>query len=144
MTANIKERSFFSYLILSVITFGIYPIVFWHKMSKEVEVLCEGDGNKTMKFVFVWLLNFVTFGIAGLVWRAKLAQRLKENAARYNIKFAESAGLVVVYELLILVAGPVIARYIIVKNFNAMGAAFNEYNGLVDANADDDVFADAE
>lgn len=142
MTAKINERSFITFLILSVITFGIYPIVYWHKISKDVEILCEGDGAKTMKYVFVWLLNFVTFGIAGIVWRAKLAQRLKENAARYNLKFSESAALVVVYDILILFVGPFIARYVIVKNFNAMAVAFNEYNGLEDAN--DDVFANAE
>ncbi|MBE6802602.1 MAG: DUF4234 domain-containing protein [Ruminococcaceae bacterium] len=142
MTAKINERSFISFLILSVITFGIYPIVYWHKISKDVEILCEGDGRKTMKYVFIWLLNFVTFGIAGIVWRAKLAQRLKENAARYDIKISESAALVVVYELLIILVGPFIARYVIVKNFNALAVAFNEYNGLTDA--DDDVFADAE
>ena len=81
MTAKINERSFLSFLILSVITFGIYPIVYWHKISKDVEILCEGDGRKTMKYVFIWLLNFVTFGIAGIVWRAKLAQRLKEKCS---------------------------------------------------------------
>jgi hypothetical protein len=95
-----------------------------------------------MKYVFVWLLNMVTFGIAGIVWRAKLAQRLKENAARYNLKFSESAALVVVYDILVLFVGPFIARYVIVKNFNAMAVAFNEYNGLEDVS--NDVFADAE
>ena len=142
MTAKIDERSFTSYLILSVITLGIYPIVFWHKISKQVETLCEGDGKKTMKFVFEWLLNFITFGIAGLVWRAKLAQRLKDNAARYNIRISESAGIVVVSDLLVPCVGFFVARYVLVKNFNAMGAAFNEYNGLV-TNVDD-VFADVE
>ena len=141
MTYKIEERSFLAYLILSVVTFGIYPIVFWHKISKEVATLCEGDGKKTMKYVFIWLLNFVTFGIAGIVWRAKLAQRLKENAARYEIRIAESAALVTVYNLVIPVVGPFIAKYIIVKNFNAMGAAFNEYNGLADDNTDD-IYAD--
>ena len=142
MTAKINERSFLSFLIVSVITFGIVPIVDWHKISKYVEILCEGDGRKTMKYVFIWLLNFVTFGIAGIVWRAKLAQRLKENAARYDIKISESAALVVVYELLIILVGPFIARYVIVKNFNVLAVAFNEYNGLADA--EDDIFADAE
>ncbi len=130
MTAKIKERSLLSLLILSVITFGIYPIVFWHKISKEVALLCEDDGKKTMKYVFVWLLNFITFGIAGIVWRAKLAQRLKDNAARYDLRFSESGALAAFYNILVPFVGPLINRFILIKNMNAMGAAFNEYNGL--------------
>ena len=94
MTYKIEERSFLAYLILSVVTFGIYPIVFWHKLSKEVNVLCEGDGKKTMKYVFVWLLNIITLGIFGLVWKCKLTNRLRENASRYGLKFSESGALV--------------------------------------------------
>ena len=133
MTGKIKERSVLSLLLFSVLTLGIYPIVFWNKVSKEVELLCEGDGKKTMKYVFVWLLNFITFGLAGVVWRAKLAQRLKENAARYDLRFSESGALTAFYEVVLFIAfliGPCITRFILIKNLNAMGAAFNEYNGL--------------
>ncbi len=140
MTSKIEERSFLAYCCLSVITFGIYPIIFWHKISTRVNILCEGDGQKTMKFVFIWLLNHVTFGIAGLVWRAKLAQRLKNNAARYNLKFSESAAMIVLYDLLIPWVGFFIPRYILVKNYNALAKGFNEYNGL--EGRVDNVFAD--
>lgn len=136
MTTKIKERSVLSLLLFSVMTFGIYPIVFWNKVSKEVELLCEGDGKKTMKYVFVWLLNFITFGIAGIVWRAKLAQRLKENAARYNLRFSESGALAAFYDVVVLIVGPIINRFILIKNLNAMGIAFNEYNGLETETAD--------
>ena len=136
MTTKIKERSILSLLLFSVMTFGIYPIVFWNKVSKEVELLCEGDGKKTMKYVFVWLLNFITFGIAGIVWRAKLAQRLKENAARYNLRFSESGALAAFYDVVVLIVGPIINRFILIKNLNAMGIAFNEYNGLETETAD--------
>ena len=136
MTTKIKERSVLSLLLFSVMTFGIYPIVFWNKVSKEVELLCEGDGKKTMKYVFVWLLNFITFGIAGIVWRAKLAQRLKENAARYNLRFSESGALAAFYDVVVLIVGPIINRFVLIKNLNAMGIAFNEYNGLETETAD--------
>lgn len=144
MTATIKERSFLALLLFGVLTFGIYPIVYWTKISNDVNTLCEGDGQKTMKYVFVWLLNFVTLGIFGLVWKFKIAQRLKDNAPRYNIKFSESGALVLLFTLLIPVVGSFIGMYIIVKNFNAMGVAFNEYNGLVDETAQEYVFTDAE
>ena len=130
MSSCIKQRSFITLFILGILTLGIYPIVFWHKLSKEVNVLCEGDGKKTMKYVFVWLLNIVT---------------LKENASRYGLKFSESGALVVVLcTVFFPIGGLFIAHCIMIKNFNAMGAAFNEYNGLIDEKAKNSVFADVD
>ena len=44
------------------------------------------------------------------------------------------------------IAGPSIARYTIIKNYNAIGEAFNEYNGLADPEDENKVhlFADEE
>ncbi len=136
MVSAIKERGMVSYILLSIVTLGIYHIVFWNKISKDVNALCEGDGKKTMKYIFCFLLNIVTVGIFGFVWKYKLAKRLQENAARYDLKFSESGALVVV---LAIVLHPV-AQAVLVKNFNAMAVAYNDYNGLVDDT--DDVFAD--
>ncbi len=148
MTSNIKKRNYVTYLLLSIITFGIYHIIFWNKISKEVNVLCEGDGKKTMKYVFAWLLSFVTFGIFGVIWKCKLIDRLKTNASRYDLKFSEGKGIVAVLSTvgLLFLAGPSIARYVIIRNYNAIGEAFNEYNGLADPDEDKKVhfFADDE
>ncbi len=137
MSSCIKHRSFISYLILSCLTLGIYSIVFWHKISKEVNVLCEGDGKKTMKYVFVWLLNIVTLGIFGLVWKCNLANRLRKNAERYNLRFSESGALMVVLcTVFFPIGGLLIAHWALIKNFNAMGNAFNDYNGIIDESAE--------
>lgn len=144
MSSCIKQRSYLVLFILGFLTLGIYPIVFWHKFSKEVNVLCEGDGKKTMKYVFVWLLNFITFGIFGLVWICKLTNRLKENASRYGLKFSESGALIVVLcTIFFPVGGLFIAHALLIKNFNAMGKAFNDYNGLIDESVERSLFYDA-
>ena len=138
MAANIKKRNYVSYFILSIITFGIYHIVFWNKISKEVNLLCEGDGKKTMKYIFALLLSIPTLGIFGIIWKAKLAERLKTNAPRYDLKFSEGKGVLAVLSTagLLFLAGPAIGHYVLIKNFNAIGNAFNEYNGLTDPDAD--------
>ncbi len=140
MVSPIKERSLFTCILVGLITFFIYPIVFWTKLSKDVNTLCEGDGKKTMKYVFIWLLNFITFGIAGFVWKIKLIGRLQANAARYNLRFSEGTGMGFALSLLL---GPLLPQIVIVKNFNKLAIAYNEYNGLVDENTDD-AFADKE
>lgn len=138
MVSAIKERGMVSYVILSVLTLGIYHIVFWTKLSKDVNALCEGDGKKTMKYVFCWLLNIVTLGIFSFVWKYKLAKRLQNNAARYDLRISESGALVVV--LSIVFAFFPVAQAVLVKNFNALAKAYNDYNGLEVKN--ESIFAD--
>ena len=141
MAANIKKRNYVSYLLLSIITFGIYHIIFWNKISKEVNALCEGDGKKTIKYIFALLLSIPTLGIFGIIWKCKLAERLKNNASRYDLKFSEGKGVLAVLSTagLLFLAGPSIGHYVLIKNFNAIGEAFNEYNGLADPDADEKV-----
>ena len=90
------ERSIVGYYFYSIITLGIYSLVFWGKYSKDVNDLCEGDGKKTMKFKYVMLLSIITVGIFWFVWRYQLAKRLKENAERYDLKFREGGVAVVI------------------------------------------------
>ncbi len=140
MVNAVKERSFLAYILLSILTFGIYPIVYWTKISNEVNVLCEGDGKKTMKYVFAWLLNIVTFGIFGIIWEYQLAKRLQENAARYNLNFSEGGATVAVLDtvgMLFFGLGRTVASFVMTKNFNKIVVAFNEYNGLKDVEADE-------
>ena len=138
MVNAIKERSFLAYVLLSIITFGIYPIIYWTKISNEVNILCEGDGKKTMKYVYAWLLNIPTLGIFGLVWEYQLAQRLKENASRYNLRFCEGGGIILVLDILLIhLFGRMIASFVMTKNFNKIAVEFNNYNGLQDAEAEE-------
>lgn len=133
---NVKERSLVAYYLFSILTLGIYALVFWGKYTKDVDKLCQGDGKKTMKFKFVVLLSIVTFGIYGLIWRYKLTKRLNENAERYELKFSESGALVVVFTIFGLVLGD----FILIKNFNKMAKAYNDYNGLADVDADKRIY----
>ncbi len=133
---NMKERSLVAYYLFSFLTLGIYALVFWGKYTKDVNDLCEGDGKKTMKFKYVVLLSIITVGIFGLVWRCKLANRLQENAERYDLKFSEGGALVVIFSILGLVLGD----FILIKNFNKMAKAYNDYNGLADPDADKKIY----
>lgn len=142
MKSMVKERSIFSFYFFSIITLGIYAIVFWHKLGKDVDTLCEGDGKKTMKYVPAWLLSIITLTVMNFVWMSKLAKRLNENAERYGLRFSESGGTIVACMLLCAPAYPAV----IIKNFNKMAKAYNDYNGLEDPEADKKVnlFADDE
>lgn len=133
MDARIPKKSVFKFFLLSIITLGIYAIVFWHKLGKNVNSLCEGDGKKTMKYGFAFFLSVITFGVYGIIWKVKLAERLKVNAERYELMIPEGGTEIALFSTLGLIAlgaGIPISSFIIIKNYNMIANAFNAYNDL--------------
>ena len=133
MDARIPKKSVFKFFLLSAITLGIYAIVFWHKLGKNVNSLCEGDGKKTMKYGFAFFLSVITFGVYGIIWKVKLAERLKVNAERYELMIPEGGTEIALFSTLGLIAlgaGIPISSFIIIKNYNMIANAFNAYNNL--------------
>ena len=133
MDARIPKKSVFKFFLLSIITLGIYAIVFWHKLGKNVNSLCEGDGKKTMKYGFAFFLSVITFGVYGIIWKVKLAERLKVNAEHYELMIPEGGTEIALFSTLGLIAlgaGIPISSFIIIKNYNMIANAFNAYNNL--------------
>ena len=133
MDARIPKKSVFKFFLLSIITLGIYAIVFWHKLGKNVNALCEGDGKKTMEYGFAFFLSVITFGVYGIIWKVKLAERLKVNAERYELMIPEGGTEIALFSTLGLIAlgaGIPISSFIIIKNYNMIANAFNAYNDL--------------
>ncbi len=44
------NRNFFLVLLLSIVTFGIYPLYLVHCFSKETNTACAADGKSTTGF----------------------------------------------------------------------------------------------
>jgi len=128
----IKKRGLGGLIILSIVTFGIYGLYWIHKLAKDVNAICEGDGKKTGGLLKLWLLSMITFGIYALVWMYMLGDRLQDNGPKYNQTFKESGGTVLLWYLLgsLIIVGPFIAMHIIIKNTNALA---DEYNKKVTA-----------
>ncbi len=79
-----QRRSIIKYILLNIITYGIYSIVMLHKIGKEIEKICEDDSESYMSFVCAWLLGFVTFGIYPCYWWYKQTNRLMNHVYRYK------------------------------------------------------------
>ncbi|MBR2876617.1 MAG: DUF4234 domain-containing protein [Clostridia bacterium] len=133
MDARIPKKSIFKFFLLSCITLGIYAIFFWHKLGRNINTLCEGDGKRTMKYGFAFFLSVITFGIYGIIWKIKLAERLKVNAERYELIIPEGGlivGLFSTLGIIALGAGIPISSFIVIKNYNMIADAYNKYNDL--------------
>lgn len=126
----IKERNFWTYFFLSLITCGIYGIVFMYGWTEENNRVCAGDGKDSFNYIVVLLLTIITCGIYFYVWVYKMAQRLQDNAPRYGLMLNESGSSVLLFTILgsFIGIGPLIGEYFMIKNQNILAAAYNAYN----------------
>ena len=127
------DRGIASYIILSIITCGIYGYYFIYKMAHDVNLACDGDGESTTGLGMFIVLSFITCGFYAYYWYYKLGNRLADNAPRYGLSFREDGTTVLLwclFGLLVCGIGPFIGMYILIKNSNLICGAYNRQNGL--------------
>lgn len=125
---QIKEnRSLVTFILLTLVTCGIYVYYFIYKLAQDTNTVCAGDGEETAGLLKFILLSFVTCGIYSYIWYYKLGNRYANNAARYGLSFQENGTTVLLWMLFgaFIVVGPFIACHILFKNMNALAHAYN-------------------
>ena len=128
------DRSLVAYILLTIITCGIYGYYFVYTMARDVNVACEGDGEQTSGLLVFILLSFITCGFYAYYWYYKLGNRLCANAPRYGMAFQENGTTILLWCVVGLIAcgiGPFVGMYILIKNTNAICAAYNRENGFM-------------
>lgn len=127
------DRSLIAYILLNLITCGIYGWYFLYALARDVNVVCAGDGKTTAGLVKLILLSFITCGIYSFFWYYNLGNRLSANAPRYGLNFQENGTTVLLWMVLgsmLCGIGPFIAMHIIIKNTNALCGAYNYQHGI--------------
>lgn len=117
------NRSFVAFLLLSIITCGIYSLFFWHSYVKDVNTICAGDGKNTRGVLAMILLSIITCGIYGIVWTYGMQKRLSENAARYNAGVIAGGGTVLLWSIVgafFFGIGTFVATYIQIDSLNRL------------------------
>lgn len=128
-----EDRNFVLYVVLTIITCGIYGLVFLYSMIQDVNTVCDGDGEHTRGLLGLILLSLVTCGIYSFYWYYCLGNRLANNASRYGMSFQENGTTVLLWLVigsLLCGLGTWVATYIIIKNCNQLCAAYNRAHGI--------------
>lgn len=123
------NRGLLKFLLLSLITFGIYPLVFFSSISSDINVIASRyDGKKTMHFLLMSLIiTPITFGIGALVWSHRISDRIGGELARRGIAYSFSAGDFWLWEVLgsLIVIGPLVYTHKLAQAMNLLCANYN-------------------
>lgn len=77
-----KKRSGVLFTFLSLITLNIYCLVVINKIRKEVDYFTN---KKSKPFWPIWILGFISLGIAPLIYVSLLSNRIEEKARQLEI-----------------------------------------------------------
>ena len=120
----LKKKNIALYIILNIVTLGIYRFFFWYKWTKDVDKLCEGDDKESANYFLVLLLNVFSLGINVPVWNYQMAERLFQKADDYGVEI-KHGGLFIMIWKLIPFLGSFIANMMKIVYFNKFVDAYN-------------------
>ncbi len=123
------NRGLFKFIILSILTLGIYGIVVLSSVSTDINIIASRyDGKKTMHYCLVlFVFSWLTMGIVPLVWSHKISARIGAELKRRNINYSFGAGSFWGWGFfgIIILVGPFIYLHKLLKSMNLLSADFN-------------------
>lgn len=124
--------SFLKMVLLSCVTCGIYSIYAFCKFTKNVNILCEGDGRESYNYFVVILLGILTCGIYTFYWIYQQAQRMYDIAPKYKCRINITGTKMLLWDTFgnLIIIGPLVVWYYMLKNMNQLVEQFN--HGVID------------
>lgn len=123
----IQRREFWTVLLLSIVTCGIYSYYWVYQTTKDLNQMAGEDGQFTDPALAV-ILSIFTFGIYPLWWYYKLGNRMQNMGIANNIRVEENGTTYLLWLLLgslICGLGAFVALYLFIKNLNFLTDAYN-------------------
>lgn len=127
---NLKtNRGLVKFILLSIITLGIYSIVYFSSVSSDINIIASRyDGKKTMHYcLLIFVVGPITLGIGTIVWYHKISDRIGQELHRRGIGYGFSAATFWLWNVLgaLIVVGPFVYLH---KLSTAMNMLCQNYN----------------
>ena len=122
------DRSFVLYLLLSIVTCGIYGYWFIYTMARDINTMSGDEDDKLGGLVAYILLSIITCGIYDWFWNYKLGNLIHETAPKYNTYISETGSSILmwrIFGILLCGFGSFYAIYLQIKNMNKLSKAYN-------------------
>jgi len=127
------DRSLLLYIVLNIVTCGIYSLFFIYTLARDINVACDGDGRTTGGLLKYILLTIITCGIYHWIWYYGVGNRLAANAPRYGMNFQENGTTILLWQLFgtfLCGIGPLMALHIVITNTNMLCGAYNRLHNI--------------
>lgn len=123
-----ENRKFWKLLLFTIPTFGIYNIVFWFQLTRDLNEM-NPDQKKIKNYILVIFLSIITLGIYHWVWFFYLCDRMQTTGAKYNLKVRPDAGILLGLKTFgtFFILGPFIANALAIHNMNVVAHAYNTH-----------------
>ncbi len=126
------NRGLLKYILLSIVTFGIYSIVYYSTISSDLNLIASRyDGKKTMHFcLLLFVVAPLTLGIGAIVWMHRISARIGGELRRRGIAYSFGASTFWLWNMLgtLILVGPFVylhklsrAMNLLCQNYNAVG-----------------------
>lgn len=119
-----EDRSIWKYVL-----FGIF---FLPEISADVETACglveESGADESKKYWPQVLLTIVTLGVYSLYWYYCQGERIRRAGEKYGLFIEEKGSTYLLWAfpgILLFLAGPFVARYLLVYNVQKLSRVYN-------------------
>ena len=125
------NRGLLKFILLSLITFGIYGIVLFSSISTDINIIAgRYDGKKTMHYcLLVFLVGWLTAGIAFFVWYHRISARIGAELTRRGVYYRFGAGTYWLWGVLgtFILVGPLVYCHKLFKAMNMLSLHYNTH-----------------
>ena len=120
----IKQRKIAKYVLLQILTLGIYGLFFWSDWTEDLNKMCEDDDKESANYILVFILDIFSLGIYSFIWNYAQAERMYRIAPKYGISLKHGGSYVLLLRTILFFL-PVVGSVERIKAFNTLAVAYN-------------------
>ena len=120
----IQQRKIAKYVLLQIVTLGLYGLFFWSDWTEDLNKICEDDGKESANYILVFILDIFTFGIYSFAWNYIHSERMYRIAPKYGIELKHGGSYILLLRLVLFFL-PVVGTIEKLKLFNTLAVAYN-------------------
>lgn len=123
----VQRRDFGVFILLNIITCGIYSLFFIYSATKDVNTMAGNDG-KTMNPSIAVALTILTGTFYALWWIYRMGGRMYTLGNQNSISIEENGPAYLLWMIvgyLLCGTGTVVAAFLFIKNFNKLADGYN-------------------
>ena len=122
------DRSVWKFLLFSILTLGLYSIMFFIPFSFDLDKIAPKRGQSgSLNYLTAYILSLFTFAIILDIWHYQTAAHMEEALSRRQIPYAFGTGDFwgwYIFGSLIFI-GPIVYLYKLCKAMNLLCADYN-------------------